>query len=281
MNSKEKEKIQKWIDNPKRTATQGLNLYVEFGRKPNLLRRLRRQTDDKRVIDTLLVQFKLMLGLPILPQSKEEKPKDDTKTAGKDLPQFDINQIKDLDKTSERELADPFPEEKRPKELIDIYTKKNTLYVEAKNLFSMLVAKGDEMEKFDEESEDYQAIAAERKEMAKQIISKYDQVNECWKQIDYFAKHGKLPEVEDLKKKPEIKADDEDPIALDKRWRTLGTYISKAKKKPEKNAEKLAELYAESNVIADKLNKMAGEEKYKMREYETPAKEESTETKDK
>lgn len=278
MTSKEKLKILSWIEDPERTAKQGIKLYAEFGRKQFISRTINRLQNDDKIIAILDVQFKLMLGLSVLPPQVDAPVKQKVVSIDKNIQKEDSDagiilastEAKAPEFVEKKELSDPFPEDKRPDVLKEIYEKKNAFYVEAKNIFSIIVAKGDEMEKFAEDSAEYKALADERKPMAFEVIKLYDQVNDCWKQIDSFAEHGKLPEVEDAIEKPEIKADDEDPIAMDKRWRTIGTYISKAKKNPERNQEKLAELYAESNAIAEKLNALASEEKYKMRKYETP-----------
>ncbi len=84
-----------------------------------------------------------------------------------------------------------------------------------------------------------------------------------------FSQNGKLPDPEILEQKPEIKADVDDPITLDKRWRTLGTYISKAMKEPERNQVKIGDYIKESNSIAMILNKKIGSDKYLIRSYET------------
>lgn len=267
-----KSKILAWLNNPNRTADQGRILYAQFGRKQFVSRQINRLDNDKKVIDILDTQFRLMLGMSVLPpQVDPETVKKEESKKPKGKKKSDLGKITSVE-PKPRELGDPYPDEdKRPDELKGLYKEKNELYVEAKNLNSILIAKGDELDKHDLGSDEYSAIAAQRREMAKQIIDLYNQVNVIWKKIDYFKEHGKLPEDEALEPVIEVKADVEDPIALDKRWRTLGTYISKAKKNPERNQEKLLELFSESNEIAAKLNALAGEEKYKIRENETPA----------
>ena len=93
--------------------------------------------------------------------------------------------------------------------------------------------------------------------MAKQMIDLYNKINEYWKKIDYFKANGELPEPEELAPKADIKADTDNQAQLDKRWRTLGTYISKEKKKKEPRHERLQQLVGESNAIAARLNEMS------------------------
>jgi len=277
MKLSDKLKINDWLSSPNRTASEGKLLYLQFGVNINIIRMLNRINDTRKIISILDTQFKILLGISVLPEQIDIKPIKKQIGIKPKIKQIDTRK-KNIDKAlaksiqpKEREKSDPFTKlSSRPEVLIPIYEEKNKLYVEAKNLHSMLVAKGDEMDKFDEESKDYKKLAAERKEMAKQIISLFDQVNKCWKQIDFFAINKKLPEPEILEQKPEIKADDTNPIELDKRWRTLGTYISKAKKNPERNQEKLKELITESNEIAKKLNTILKISKYKMRQYKIP-----------
>lgn len=271
-----KSKILSWLTDPKRTAEDGRMLYAQYGRKQFISRQINRLQNDKKVIAILDTQFRLMLGMSVLPPQVDPvvvKKEDPKRKASKVISangskKSGLGKIKSVE-PKKRELADPYPDEDtRPEELKELYKQKNELYVEAKNLNSTLIAKGDEMDKYDEGSTDYIAIADVRREMAKEIIEKYNEVNMIWKKIDYFKEHGKLPEAEMLETKIDVKADVEDPIALDKRWRTIGTYISKAKKNPERNQEKLSELYAESNQIAEKLNALSGENKYVKREHE-------------
>ncbi len=254
----EKKEILSWLNNPERTAREGRMLYSDYGVNINISRRLK-HIPDENVIDLLDIQFKTLLGLSILPEQVDVKPQKEKK---------DLGLVKSIS-PQKRKLKDPYPESKRPEELQAIYEEKNKLYVEAKNLNSILIAKGDEIEKLEKDSDTYKKQVIERRELAKQIIDRYNKVNACWKKIDYFAEHNKLPEPEILEQKPEIGADIDNPLALAKRYRTLSSYISKAKKKPERNQEKLKELYAESNAIAEKLNAIHGEEKYKMRGNET------------
>jgi len=267
MKDSEKKEILSWLENPERTAREGKMLYAEFGRNININRRIRVISDD-RAIGILETQFKKLLGMSILPEQMDikRKPKDKAKTKEN---KTDLGKVAYII-PKRRTLADPYPKDNRPEELKEFYNEKEKLYIEAKNLNSMLVAKGDEMEKLKENSKAYKKLVEERREIAKQVIEKYSQINACWKQIDYFAANGKLPDPEILEEEPEIKADPEDPLEMAKRYRTLSSYISKAKKNPERNQEKLKELYAESNAIARKLNVIYGEEKFKLKGNETP-----------
>ncbi|MFK5893738.1 MAG: hypothetical protein QM504_11010 [Pseudomonadota bacterium] len=273
MNSKDKKKILDWIKNPERTAKQGKNLYAAYGRKQFISRLIHRLENDDKVIDILDIQFKMMLGLSVLPPQVDSKPveKDEAPEKGKSgekILNTDLGLAKSVE-PKKRELVDPYPEpDQRPDELKTLYEQKNVLYVEAKNLNSTLIAKGDEMDKHEEGTDEYNVYLEERREIAKTVIAHYNQINVIWKQIDYFKEHGSLPAPDVIQPKLVIKADKHDPIAMDKRYRTLGTYISKAKKDPERNQEKLKEYYIESNEIAKKLNEMAGEEKYKMRSHD-------------
>ncbi len=288
-----KSKILAWLRDPKRTAQAGKMLFLEYGTNINITRLINRLQDDKRIIAILDVQLKQLIGVSVLPDQVDQPKKAPAKeqpNTRQSARKSNIQDIQDLRKSRRlpdrpasrpdddqvkkqitKELADPYPIEKRPKELDPVYDSKNKLYVEAKNLHAQLVAKGDEMDKFQEDTKAWQKLADERKEIAKKLLELWNQVNDHWGIIDHFKKHGQLPLEEDsVEKKSQVKADDENPVELDKRWRTLGTYISKAKKKPEKNAEKLKEYLDERNDIAKKLNKLAGEEKYKITEYEAP-----------
>lgn len=265
MKNADRIEIVNWLNDPEKTAKKGIMLYAEHGVNINIMRKIKRISDE-RAIGLLETQFKKLLGMSILPEQIDADAK---------KVQRDVGPVHNTNKEV-REKTDPFPKKKsRPKELVEIYKEKDKLYVKAKNLNSMLIAKGDEMDQYKPTDERYLKLKAERKKIAKEVIELFNEINKQWKLIDYYAEHGKLPEPEMMEPKAEIKADVDDPVALDKRYRTLSTYISKAKKKPERNQDKLKELYAESNAIAEKLNTIYGEGKYKIREYEAADKSET------
>jgi len=265
--------IKAWLNHPNRTKKKGLELYQEYGTNINLMRFMKRLPEDEKVINILDTQLRQLIGLSVLPEQVDIKPVkkvDPPKDRGIVLTHVFVDEAsKKLEGKQ-----DPFGKEpgSRPEVLLDIYKSKDEAYVEAKNLNSILIAKGDEMDKFEEDSKEYLKIAEERKGMAKQIIALFDKVIECWKLIDYYSANGKLPEEgSSSASSSSSSASDIDPIALDRAWRNLGSKISRAKKNPEKNQEKLIELYKESNDIATTLNTHYNEDKYKMRQYETPS----------
>jgi len=85
--------------------------------------------------------------------------------------------------------------------------------------------------------------------MAARILDMWDEINQCWKQIDYYNQHKRLPDPELEVPTPTIKADTSDPIGLDRRRRTLKTYLSKGKKDPERNQQNMIDWQAEIDAI--------------------------------
>lgn len=232
-------KIKVWLADPEHTVEEGLELYNEFGLNANLKRYYAMCEDKEMILSSLENELKVMVGESVLPGSIPKKGKE-------------VLEAKNLKVIARQKKMDPFPH-KKPEVLQPFYDKKLHLFIETRQLQARMVAIGDH--RLNDKTKE------ERRIIAKQILESWDGINECWRQIDYYKEHGKLMEVTPEPEAPAIKADATDPMELDKRWRTLGTYISKAKKK--KNQEALTTYMTERNAIAEILNK-SGNKTYKL-----------------
>ncbi len=133
-----------------------------------------------------------------------------------------------------------------PEELKKPIAQKNDLYIFVRNMHSRMC---------------YAETDKERRELAFQILSTWDAINGLWSKIDYFYANGKLPVVEELNTDLTIKADTNDIIDMYDRYKTLATYISRERKKGNKEREQKA--IDESNMIVDIINKIYGHQKLK------------------
>jgi hypothetical protein len=137
----------------------------------------------------------------------------------------------------------PVPEEVKP-----LIAQKSDLYIVVRNIHSKMT---------------YADTVKERAELAEQILDTWDAINSLHTRIDYFFAHGEFPEAPPNYDAINIKADVNDLIDIYERYKTLGSYISKAKKKGDKAKEEKAII--ESNLICDIINKNYGFEKIKRR----------------
>ncbi len=287
LSNSDKEKIKDWIYDPDRTADEARELYTKYGNNQNIHRLIGQLNYDKKVISILDTQLRQMVGMSVLPgRDKRRAPRkipylqniessSESASAGSSPESLSVSlsssETTTLEKIVERELSDPYSKD-RPQILIKYYDLKNKCYVEAKQLSAQLVAKGDQLDKLEEGSDEYNELANERKEMAEKILAHFEVINDCWAKIDYYRENDKLPDTTLSESGSESESTGIDPVALDRVWRNLGSKISRAKKNPEKNQEKLVQLYKESNELAKVLNDFHGTEKYKMRSYD-PVKE--------
>ena len=137
----------------------------------------------------------------------------------------------------------PIPEAVKPLKL-----QKSDLYIVVRNIHSKM---------------SYATNDKERAELAAQILDTWDAINGLHTRIDYYFEHGEFPEAPPNYDAIPIKADKNDLIDLYERYKTLGSYISKARKKGDKAKEEKAII--ESNLICDIINKNYGFEKIKRR----------------
>jgi DNA repair ATPase RecN len=107
-----------------------------------------------------------------------------------------------------------------------------------------------------------QELVKKRNELAQRIDSSWMNINQAWETIHYYSEHGCMPVVSEQSLSPEINCDKTDFMALDKRYRTLKTYISKYKKDIETNKEKLVRWCIEINAIALILNTRSTDSPY-------------------
>ena len=222
--SNKKREIENWFITG-RNVKEGMALYVKYGANPNILRRLKQTTDRRMRRNILDNELRLLAGISVLPGKplpRHGQKKKKAKQKG--------NPSQQLKQSSRRETIP----QKLPEALEPLYQDKRKKYIEVRNLHARMCGSDD---------------VKEREQMAGQILDTWDEINAIWKQIDYFSHHGKLPTPEMTIPTPDIKADTTDPIALDRRRRTLLTYISKAKKNPERNQERLIDYQKEIDAI--------------------------------
>jgi len=218
--NKEKE-IKRWMNNPNHTIKRGKELYSKYGNNQRIIRKVENVNGRKRKLDILENELKIIAGLPILPKKPRRKAK------------------KEANKPKVKPEAKPthIPPD-APEDLKKVYEEKKNKYIQVRNLHSKMA---------------HHPEKEERRKLAEQILKLWDEINTCWKKIDYFNQNNKLPDPEILEIKNKIKTDTSDPAALERRKRTLATYISKAKKDPERNAENLIDWQTEKEAITEIL----------------------------
>jgi len=221
MSKKRKNEILRWMDRGY-DVDRGMALYVKYGQNQNILRRLNMTKNKKVRVDILTNELTQLAGLSVLPGKRPRAKQKKNKPAPSPKQR--------LEKAAKKED----PPKQVPAILEPLYLKKREKYILVRNLLSKLQVSSDQ---------------EERCTMAGEILHIWDEINALWKQIDYHHQHGKLPPPEVVIPTVEIKADTSDPLALDRRRRTLATYISKAKKNPERNQENLIAYQNEVDAI--------------------------------
>jgi len=229
-----KNEIHRWLENKEKTIDSGLYLLDKYGRNKTHIQNLKRQKGNQRILNTLIYELDKIAN----PAFRSRKLKT-VKTASS------AKEKKQTAKKEEPKTSRPDPNpEPIPKDVPGIlepfYEKKKKLYVEVRNIQSKLC---------------YNNKQDERKQMAGNILEIWDEINECWRNIDYYHKFKKLPEAGEVTPEPKIKADITDKAELKERLRTIRTYISKAKKKPEKYEHVLMDYTAEKEAILKILEK--------------------------
>jgi len=270
MKSDKRLDIINWLTNPKRTASEGIDLYKKYGRPDNILRNLARTTNVKYIIDVLDNELKRLAGIDPLASLKPVVQKVNQPASKKSASKAPFR-AHETDSTTGHKYTDPFQKAKKlPVQLVPVYDKKKQLYIEVKQLQSHLVAIGDANTKLKSTSKTFKENLLKRKQLAKSILDHWTEIDNCWKQIHHFAETNSMLEfIPPAKQKPAIKTDTTDPMKLDKRYSTVRTYISKYRKDIAKNRDLLVTYTTELNQIADLLNSKLGEFSYKKYNFET------------
>lgn len=248
-----KNNIMSWLSDPDKTAGEGRMLFATYGKNLFLMRVISNTTDEKKIISILDNELRLLIGVDPL-----------ANLVGKRIT-LDAVAVKPIQQTPDNQtgMIDPYPDKsKLPMDLMPVYETKTRIYIEVKQLSAELVILGDYLRPLDQSSLQAQEIVKKRNELAKRIDSSWMNINQAWETIHFFSKNGKMPVVVESSLSPDIHCDQTDFMALDKRYRTLKTYISKNKKDIETNREKLVKWAIEINAIAAILNAKSTDSPY-------------------
>jgi ribosomal protein S15P/S13E len=248
-----KNNIMSWLTDPDKKANDGRMLFATYGKNLFLMRVISNTTDERKIISILDNELRLLIGVDPL-----------ANLVGKKIV-LEAVAVKPTQQTPDNQtgMIDPYPDKSNlPLDLMPVYEEKTKLYIEAKQLSAHLVSLGDRLLALTVDSEDYSAIVEKRREIAKLIDTSWMKINQAWETIHYYSEHGCMPVVSEQSLSPEINCDKTDFMALDKRYRTLKTYISKNKKDVETNREKLVRWCVEINAIAAILNTRSTDSPY-------------------
>ena len=242
-----------WLTDPDKKASEGRLLYANYGKNLFLMRVISNTTDEKKIISILDNELRLLIGVDPLANLVSKKVAV-AAVAVKPTQQTHDNQTG---------MMDPFPDKALiPVDLMPVYEAKTKLYIQAKQYSAHLVALGDRLLALTVDSADYPAIVEKRRELAELIDTSWLKINRAWETIHFFADNGQMPVVAEASLSVDINCDQTDVMALDKRYRTLKTYISKNKKDIEKNREKLIKWAVEINAISVILNAKSDDSPY-------------------
>jgi hypothetical protein len=263
-----------WLTNPQRKAKDGVELYRQYGRPGNIMRNLERSTNEKHIIEVLDNELRTLGGIDplavlIKPRPKQAAPKPQNKpTQAQHRAHLTSEPKKQM---PPKKYTDPYEgQKKKPEPLIPVYERKTMLYVEVKQMQAHLVALGDAFQMKKPGGSEYKSIVKKREELAQKILKHWDMIDGCWQEIKYFADNSKkMPAPMDKKPNPVISVDTSDPMAMDKRYSTVRTYISKYRKDIKKNKELLTKYTTELNAIASLMNALYREERYKIYSLDT------------
>ena len=245
--------IMSWLSKPDKKAAEGRMLFANYGKNLFLMRVISNTTDEKKIISILDNELRLLIGVDPL-----------ANLVGKKVV-VDAVVVKPTQQTPDIQtgMVDPYPDKsKLPVDLMPVYETKTRIYIEVKQLTAELVILGDYLRPLDKNSVQAQEIVKKRNELAKRIDSSWMNINQAWETIHYYSEHGCMPVLSEQSLSPEINCDKTDFMALDKRYRTLKTYISKYKKDIETNKEKLVRWCIEINAIALILNTRSTDSPY-------------------
>lgn len=245
--------IMSWLTDPDKKANDGRMLFATYGKNMFLMRVISNTIDERKIISILDNELRLLIGVDPL-----------ANLVGKKIV-LEAMAVKPTQQTHDNQtgMIDPYPDKSNlPLDLMPVYEEKTKLYIEAKQLSAHLVSLGDKLLALTVDSEDYSAIVEKRREIAKLIDTSWMKINQAWVTIHYYSEHGCMPVVAEASLSVDINCDQTDVMALDKRYRTLKTYISKNKKDVETNREKLVKWCIEINAIALILNARSDDSPY-------------------
>ena len=248
-----KNNIRSWLTDPDKKANDGRMLFATYGKNLFLMRVISNTTDERKIISILDNELRLLIGVDPL-----------ANLVGKKIV-LDAVVVKPTQQTPDIQtgMIDPYPDKsKLPVDLMPVYETKTRIYIEVKQLTAELVILGDYLRPLDQNSLQAQELVKKRNELAKRIDSSWMNINQAWETIHFFADNGQLPVVAEASPSVDIHCDQTDVMALDKRYRTLKTYISKNKKDVETNREKLVKWCIEINAIALILNARSDDSPY-------------------
>jgi ribosomal protein S15P/S13E len=248
-----KNNIMSWLTDPDKKANDGRMLFATYGKNLFLMRVISNTTDEKKIISILDNELRLLIGVDPL-----------ANLVGKKIVMNAVV-VKPTQQTPDNQtgMIDPYPDKSNlPRDLMPVYEEKTKLYVEAKQYSAHLVVLGDTLKTLIADSIEYTQTVEKRNDLAAKITGTWDQINQAWETIHFFADNGQLPVVAEASPSVDIHCDQTDVMALDKRYRTLKTYISKNKKDVETNREKLVKWCIEINAIALILNARSDDSPY-------------------
>jgi len=206
--------INDWFEKPE--FNKGLELLKKYSKNKAYADGLRRKGESRNTMNSLkydLGKYRTAKSV-IIPKEINISPSTEPKT--------DINLLISTEITKSSVIS----KNAKLKELISAKNK----------LFKETVALHHSLEFLEKE---------EMTRVAKQILLNFDEIDEFWKQIDFFEEHGRFPELKVTEKetKPE-KEEIADRAKMVKRQANLRTYISKNNKalknaKTEKTKDKL------------------------------------------
>lgn len=230
--------IRRWLSG-KRNYEAGRLLYEKYGRNHNLKRIFTRGPNNFNT-PKLLQELQMILNRAI---SREAEAADKKVIAiGQKLSNKKNEQAPgSLPKSSDFIKTGPGPKkpiriDQLPPRLRELAVKKGDLYREVAYLHSQLLH-------LDE---------VKRKEACRRIIENGDKIRAIWEELDYYHDHGKEKPIEAAGKKIELP---ENPVTLHQQLLNLRSRLSKARRDPQKNADKINELESLIRQTEERLGK--------------------------
>jgi len=227
-----------WLDNPV-DYIAGVTLYERYGHSASLKRILRKGGESKRNRGSLIYELaKLVRNLTVsAPQPPAPQPVKQIQPAPGPRPRIISKELKAMDTPAPRP---PVPESGRLKEYA------RDLMKEREALFYTLE----------------QSAEKERARKSHRILDIGEELDDIFKRLEHFEKHGILPPATSPAKEESKKTTEMSPVDLIKHQMKLRTYVSRYKrlveqsKKPEtlsKNRDLLERYTTELNEVNQKL----------------------------